>query len=59
MRGLNEDFPVLVLLSVCWMVGLLVFLISTVTFVDGDPMPDISAVILVENSQNRPALIPE
>ena len=56
---LNEDFPVTVFLNVCCTVGLFVFFTSTVTFVEGDPMPDMSALILWENNQNSPAPIPE
>ena len=50
---------VLVLLSVCLMVGLLVFFKSIVTLVEGEPILDMSAVILWENNQKRPAPIPE
>ena len=54
----NEAFPVFVLLRVCLSVGLLVFFSSIVMLVEGDPMSDISAVILWENNQNSPAPIP-
>ena len=37
---------VLVLLNVCLIVGLLVFFKSIVTFVEGEPILEISAVIL-------------
>ena len=49
---------VLVLLNVCLMVGLLVFFKSIVTLVLGDPIPEMSAVILCENNQKSPAPIP-
>ena len=41
------------------MVGLLVFSRSMVMFVAGEPISDISAVILCENNQKSPAPIPE
>ena len=50
---------VLVFLKDWLSVGLFVFSRSIVMLVEGEPISDISAVILWENSQNSPAPIPE